>query len=70
MNGTFYLNSSGSRWVVFVNGKQPLVEFKTKSGKTIKRTPIRFEMFGNLTLVVIRHKGKVVKLFGDEVLDD
>ena len=37
-NGVFYLNNSGSRWVVLINGNKEKRTFKTKSNKDVERT--------------------------------
>lgn len=69
-NGTFYLNNSGSRWVVFNNGKKEKQTFKTVSGKEITRTVIFYEMFGNFASATISYKGKKISVLMDAVLAD
>jgi hypothetical protein len=69
-NGTFYLNNSGSRWVVYQNGKKVKVSFETKSRKTIQRTAIFFESFGNFACACISYKGKKQKLLMGTILED
>jgi len=70
MNGTYYLNNSGSRWVNFVNGVKDSITLETKSGKTITRRVLFYESFGNFALANISYKGKKIRVFGDSVLDD
>ncbi len=65
--GTFYLNNNGSKWVVLPKEK---LTFETKSGKTIQRTPIFFESFGNFATVKISYKGKRISVFPDAILED
>lgn len=66
-NGTYYLNNTGSRWITLP--KEPM-RFETKSGKTVTRTPIYFESFGNFAVVCISYKGKRLKVFADQKLED
>jgi hypothetical protein len=68
---TYYLNNTGSRWMVIDrNGKKPKHTFLTSSGKEAERTAIFYEMFGNFAVACISWKGKKVKVFLDEVLPD
>jgi hypothetical protein len=69
-NGTYYLNNSGHRWVCFENGKKPKHTFTTSTGKQVERTAIFYEMFGNYAVMCISWKGKKVKVFADEILQD
>jgi hypothetical protein len=70
MNGTFYLNNSGSRWVVFINGKREIREFKTKSGKIITRSVSYYASFGNFGTANISYKNKKINVFLDTLLED
>lgn len=65
--GTFYLNNSGSKWVVLPKEKLP---FRTKSGKEVFRTPIYWESFGNFATCLISYKGKKISVFPDSILED
>lgn len=67
---TYYLNNSGSRWIVLENGKKPVHPFKTKSGKIILRTAQFYESFGNFGSICISWKGSKIKVLDDTVLDD
>jgi hypothetical protein len=69
-NGTYYLNNSGHRWIVYENGKKPQHTFKTKDGKEVTRTAIYYEMFGNFAVICISYKGKKIRVFADETLED
>lgn len=69
-NGTFYLNNSGSKWVIFENGKKPKHIFKTKGGQEITRTAIYYESFGNFATALISYKGKKRSVFLDTILED
>jgi hypothetical protein len=66
-NGTYYLNNTGSRWTTYPKEK---LTFETKSGKTLERTPLFFEQFGNFAVVCISYKGKKIKVFADQKLED
>jgi len=70
MNGTYYLNNRGSRWVTYQDGKKPQIEFTTQSGNKVKRTAIYFESFGNFATVCISYKGKRMSVFADTILED
>lgn len=65
LNGTYYLNNSGSKWVIFENGKRVKQDFQTKSGKTITRTVNYFSSFGNFATCNISYKGKKINVFAD-----
>lgn len=67
---TYYLNNSGSRWIVLENGKKPVHPFKTKSGKIVIRTVIYYESFGNFGSMCISYKGSKIKVLADTILDD
>lgn len=70
LNGTYYLNNSGSRWVTFANGKKQQITLLTKSGKQITRTVIFYESFGSYATAQISYKGKKLSVFGDTILND
>lgn len=70
MNGTYYLNNNGSRWVVYDNGKKAKIQLRTKSNNVIERTVIYYDSFGNFACALISYKGKKVKVLCDEVLPD
>lgn len=67
-NGTFFLNNTGSRWVVYSKGKKPIHEFLTNKGETVKRTAIFYQSFGNFATVQISWKGKKIDVFFDTIL--
>ena len=69
-NGTFYLNNTGSRWVILENGHRPRHTFTTESGQQVTRTAIFYESFGNFATVCINWKGKRIKVFLDSLLPD
>ena len=69
-SGVFYLNNSGSKWIVLENGIKPKITLETKSGKKVEKTPLWYEMFGNYGVVAIKHKGKVIKVFPDTLIED
>jgi len=58
LNGTYYLNNSGSRWITFENGYKPIVKVLFPSGKIEDRTILYFESFGNFAVTCISIKGK------------
>ena len=68
-NGTFYLNNSGSRWVVYINGKRERMEFTTKDGTKVTRSVNFYESFGNFAVANINWKGKRIDVFPDTILE-
>jgi len=68
--GTFYLNNYGSRWICLDNGKKSTITLETKSGKSITRTVIYYESFGNFATALISYKGKKISVFSDTILED
>lgn len=70
LNGTYYLNNSGHRWVNYTNGKKDKIVLSTVSGKLITRTVIFYESFGNFGSAVISYKGKKISVLLDTVLPD
>jgi hypothetical protein len=69
-NGVYYLNNSGSRWVVLENGRRENITLETKSGLKITRRAIYYESFGNFATVCISYKGKKINVFMDTKLED
>ena len=73
---TFYLNNTGNRWRNFYEsgecgiGKPESHEWETKSGKKINRVIKFWESFGNFSVAYINYKGKVIRVFADEILED
>lgn len=70
LNGTFYLNNSGTRWVNFTNGVKDRINLTTESGKQITRTVLYYFSFGNFCGALISYKGKKVKVLSDSILND
>jgi hypothetical protein len=70
MNGVYYLNNHGSRWIVLINGIKEKREFTTKSGRKITRTVIEYKNWGNFGTALISYKGKKIRVFADSILDD
>jgi hypothetical protein len=56
-NGMYYLNNSGSRWVVYQNGKKEKV-LVIHENQILERTAIEYKSFGNFASVVYYYKGK------------
>ena len=69
-NGCYYLNNSGSRWVVYENGHLEKRTWKTTSGKEITRAVLFYESFGNFGSCCISYKGKKIMVLADTILDD
>lgn len=68
---TYYLNNSGSRWVVMdKDGNKEKVTLKTESGKLITRTAQFYENFGKFVRVMITYKGERMFVFTDTILED
>ena len=70
LNGTYYLNNSGSKWVNFTNGKKDTITLKTESGREITRTVIYYYSFGNFGGALISYKGKKTRVLADTILND
>jgi hypothetical protein len=70
LSGTYYLNNSGSRWIILKNGKKIKHTFETKSGKKVIRTLIECFAFGNFGGAVISYKGKKISVLMDTILED
>ncbi len=70
LSGTYYLNNSGSRWVNYTNGQKDKISLQTTTGKTITRTAIYYESFGNFATALISYKGKKISVFPDSILKD
>jgi len=68
--GTYYLNNHGSKWVNFTNGQKDKRTWQTVSGKTITRTVIYYESFGNFGACLISYKGKKISVLADSILPD
>lgn len=65
-----YLNNQGTRWIVLENGKRSTIDFETRNGRTVTRSPVFYEAFGNFAVVCINYKGKRIKVFPSEKLPD
>lgn len=70
LNGTYYLNNSGSRCVHYDNGIKSKHTFKTVSGKDVTRTLIEQYSFGNFGGAIISYKGAKIRVLLDTVLPD
>lgn len=70
VDGTYYLNNTGSRWVEFKNGRKPTITLETKNGYRVTRTVQFYEQWGNFALAYISYKGKRISVFSDTVLED
>jgi S-adenosylmethionine hydrolase len=70
LNGTYYLNNNGSKWVNYTKGQKDKITLKTESGKKIVRTVIYYESFGNFATALISYKSKKISVFGDTILKD
>ncbi len=69
-NGIFYMNNSGSRWIVLENGKRSKITLSTVSGVSVVRSVNYYESFGNFATANISYKGKRINVFPDTVLKD
>jgi len=70
MNGTFYLNNSGSRWIILENGCKPKVKVLFPDDHIEERTVLFFESFGNFAVIWISLKGKKQSFFQDTKGDE
>lgn len=68
--GCYYLNNSGSRWIVFdEDGKHEQITWETRRHGSFTRKVIFYESFGNFATAIISYKGKRFKFFPDSILD-
>lgn len=70
LNGVYYLNNSGSRWVVYKDGKKEKIELLTHSGKKVIRTVNYYTSFGNHAVANISYKSQRINIFSDSTLND
>jgi hypothetical protein len=70
LNGFYYLNNTGHKWVVFEQGQKQKITLFTKSGIKVVRTVIYYESFGNFATALISYKGKKISVFPDSILED
>ena len=59
MNGTYYLNNNGSRWVHLPKEK---VQVVFPDGHEELRTALYYESFGNFSSTCVSIKGKKIRL--------
>ena len=65
---TYYLNNSGSRWVVMDNnGQKERINVQLPDGSYTTRTAIEYRSFGNFGSVVISFKGKKLNCLMEEL---
>ena len=69
-DGTYYLNNSGSRWVILENGRRNQITLLTVSGREVTRRVNYYEAFGNFAVANISYKGKMIDVFPDTILPD
>ena len=68
--GLFYLNNSGSRWVVFdEEGRHEKHTWETRRHGMFTRRVIFYKSFGNFASATISYKGKRFKFLTDSILD-
>jgi hypothetical protein len=67
-NGTYYLNNSGHKWVTYP--KEKCLVFHGADRYCKLRTIEHYESFGNFAVCCFRYKGKMRKVFMDEVGQD
>lgn len=68
--GLYYLNNSGSRWVVFdEDGRHVEHTWETRRHGPFTRRVVFFESFGNFAAATISYKGKRFRFFPDSILD-
>jgi hypothetical protein len=70
LNGIYYLNNTGHKWIVFEQGQKQKITLFTKSGIKVVRTVIYYESFGNFATALISYKGKKMSVFPDTILED
>jgi len=66
-NGTFYLNNSGSRWVVLKDGKHDMPFYLLLKDGTYKlRQADYYTTWGNWSCIVYRYKGVQYRSIPDD----
>lgn len=74
LNGLYYLNNNGSRWVIYNNGQKQRIRVLPDNfspcSETIERTAIRFDAFGNFAAAVYYFKGKKYSSLNYELIDE
>jgi hypothetical protein len=64
LDGIYYLNNSGSKWVIYRNGSKVKVKVIPDKYNNLKkevvRTAIYFEAFGNFASVCVSIGGKKI----------
>ena len=65
-NGTYYMNNTGHRWVVYKNGEKERVKVLFPDGHIETRAILYYESFGNFAVTCISLKGKKKTFFQDE----
>ena len=67
LNGTYYLNNSGSRWANYINGVKDQVKVLFPDGHIETRTALYYESFGNFNSTSVKIKGKIATYLQDSV---
>ncbi len=67
---THYLNICKSRWINYVNGIKESREWKTESGKIIKRRIIFYEFKRGGSSACISYQGKKITISINTILKD
>ena len=68
MNGTYYLNNSGSKCVTYVNGKiEKVLLFHGANGYCKMRTPLYQYSFGNYSGYAFKYEGKIIKVLPENI---
>lgn len=66
-NGTYYMNNTGHRWVVYKNGEKERVKVLFPDGHIETRAVLYYEMFGNFAVTAVKIKGKVKTYFQEQI---
>jgi hypothetical protein len=64
-DGIYYLNNSGSKWIVFPKTK--VLVFHGAEGYCKKRTVDHYESFGNFAVTCLKYKGKMIGGFEEDI---
>ena len=67
-NGTYYVNSTGSRWVIYEKGKKIKISFERDNIIHI-RTPLFFESWGNFAYARVTYNNKRINIFDYKIID-
>lgn len=61
-DGLYYLNNTGTRWVIIENGRNARRTFKVKFGGTVTRAVKHFDQAGNFVTCNVWWRGRRINV--------